>query len=55
MVRSVEVNADMRRPAFMTVPMPGVAAPVMGAALTMEPAVNRSDEPKGVTLAHVVF
>lgn len=55
MVRSVEVNADMQRPAFMTLPMPGVAAPVMGAALTMEPAVNRSDEPKGVTLAHVVF
>jgi Anti-sigma-K factor rskA len=55
MVRSVEVDADMQRPAFMTVPMPGVAAPVKGAALTMEPVVNRSDEPKGVTLAHVVF
>jgi hypothetical protein len=55
MVRSVEVAADMRRPAFMTLPMPGVAAPVMGAALTMEPAVNRSGEPHGVTLAHVVF
>jgi hypothetical protein len=55
MVRSVEVNADMQRPAFMTLPMPGVAAPVMGAALTMEPAVNRSDEPRGPTLAHVVF
>ena len=55
MVRSVEVNAEMERPAFMTLPMPGVAAPVMGAALTMEPAVNYSDEPKGVTLAHVVF
>lgn len=55
MVRSVEVNADTQRPAFMTLPMPGVAAPVMGAALTMEPAVNRSSEPKGVTLAHVVF
>ena len=47
MVRSVEVNADMQRPAFMTLPMPGVAAPVMGAALTMEPVVNRSDEPRG--------
>jgi hypothetical protein len=55
MVRSVEVHADMRRPAFMTLPMPGVAAPVMGAALTMEPVVNRSSEPKGVTLAHLVF
>jgi len=55
MVRSVEVNADMQRPAFMTLPMPGVAAPVMGAALTMESVVNRSNEPKGVELAHVVF
>jgi len=55
MVRSVEVNADMQRPAFMTLPMPGVAAPVIGAALTMEPVVNRSNEPKGVELAHVVF
>ena len=55
MVRSVEVHADMQRPAFMTLPMPGVAAPVMGAALTMESAVSHSDEPKGVTLAHVVF
>jgi hypothetical protein len=55
MVRSVEVHADTQRPAFMTLPMPGVSAPVMGAALTMEPAVNRSPEPKGVTLAHVVF
>jgi hypothetical protein len=32
-----------------------VAAPVMGAALTMESVVNRSGEPKGVELAHVVF
>jgi len=55
MVRSVEVDADMQRPAFMTLPMPGVAAPVMGAALTMESVVDHSDEPKGVTLAHVVF
>ena len=55
MVRSVEVNADTRRPAFLTLPMPGVPAPVMGAALTMEPVVNRSDRPEGVTLAHVVF
>jgi hypothetical protein len=45
----------MERPAIMTLPMPGSAAPVMGAALTMEPAVSRSDEPTGPTLAHVVF
>ena len=37
----------MQRPAFMTLPMPGVAAPVMGAALTMEPVVNRSDGAEG--------
>jgi hypothetical protein len=55
MVRSVEVDADMRRPAFMTLPMPGVPAPVMGAALTVEPMVNRTNEPEGVTLAHVTF
>jgi hypothetical protein len=55
MVRSVEVNAEMQRPAFMTLPMPGVPAPVMGAALTVEPMANRSNEPKGVTLAHLTF
>jgi len=55
MVRSVEVDAETRRPAFLTLPMPGVSAPVMGAALTMEPVVNRSSEPRGVMLAHVVF
>lgn len=55
MVRSVEVNPDTARPAFMTVPMPSVKAPVMGAALTVEPMVNRSPEPRGVQLAHLVF
>ena len=56
MVRSVEVTADPRRPAFMTLPMPGVAAPVMGAALTMEPMGDGGkNEPRGVTLAHVTF
>jgi hypothetical protein len=55
MVRSVEVDADTARPAFLTVGMPGDKAPVMGAALTMEPVVNRSPEPKGMQLAHVMF
>jgi hypothetical protein len=55
MVRSVEVNADTARPAFLTLPMPPVPAPVMGAALTIEPAVNRSSEPQGPQLAHVTF
>jgi hypothetical protein len=55
MVRSVEVRGDPERPAFMTLPMPPVAAPVMGAALTVEPVVNRSTEPRGPMLAHVTF
>jgi hypothetical protein len=55
MVRSVEVRGDPERPAVMTLGMPPVAAPVMGAALTVEPAVNRSTEPRGPMLAHVTF
>jgi hypothetical protein len=35
--------------------MPGESAPVMGAALTVEPAVNQSPEPQGMQLAHVMF
>jgi hypothetical protein len=55
MVRSVEVNADTSKPAFVTLPMPRVPAPVMGAALTVEPAISRSSEPEGPQLAHVTF
>jgi hypothetical protein len=55
MVRSVIVNADTARPAFLTLPMPPVQSPVMGAALTVEPALNRSSEPQGQQLAHVTF
>jgi len=55
MVRSVEVKADPSRPAIFTLPMPPVPAPVMGAALTVEPAVSRSSEPQGPQLAHVTF
>jgi hypothetical protein len=55
MVRSVEVNADPSRPAIFTLPMPPVRAPVMGAALTVEPAISRSSEPQGPQLAHVTF
>ncbi|HEU4953788.1 MAG TPA: anti-sigma factor [Gemmatimonadales bacterium] len=55
MVRSVEVDANPTHPAIMTVGMPGESAPVMGAALTVEPAVNRSSEPEGMQLAHVMF
>ncbi len=55
MVRSVEVNADPSRPAIFTLPMPPVPAPVMGAALTVEPAISKSSEPQGPQLAHVTF
>ncbi len=55
MVRSVEVNAVSSRPAFLTLGMPPVPAPVMGAALTVEPAVSRSSEPEGPQLVHVTF
>jgi len=55
MVRSVEVDASPTHPAILTVGMPGESAPVMGAALTVEPAVNRSPEPQGMQLAHVMF
>jgi hypothetical protein len=55
MVRSVIVNADTAHPAFLTLPMPPVQSPVMGAALTVEPALNRSSEPQGLQLAHVTF
>jgi anti-sigma-K factor RskA len=55
MVRSVEVDANARHPAILTVGMPGESSPVMGAALTVEPAVNRSPEPQGMQLAHVMF
>ena len=55
MVRSVEVDANAEHPAILTVGMPGASSPVMGAALTVEPAVNRSPEPRGMQLAHVMF
>jgi hypothetical protein len=55
MVRSVEVNADTLHPAILTLPMPPVPAPVMGAALTVESAVSTSSEPQGPQLAHVTF
>ena len=55
MVRSVEVDANAKHPAILTEGMPGESSPVMGAALTVEPAVNRSPEPQGMQLAHVMF
>jgi len=55
MVRSVELRCDNNRPAFATLEMPKAPGAVMGAALTVEPAVSRSAEPSGPMLAHVEF
>jgi hypothetical protein len=55
MVRSVELRCDSDHPAFATVAMPDTPGPVMGAALTVEPALNRTPEPSGPMLAHVQF
>lgn len=55
MVRSVELRAGPDRPAFATVGMPNTPGAVMGAALTVEPAVNRTSEPSGPMLVHVQF
>lgn len=55
MVRSVELRGDSDHPAFATVAMPDAPGPVMGAALTVEPAVSRTPEPSGPMLAHVQF
>ncbi len=55
MVRSVDLRLDAGRPAFATVSMPATPAPVMGAALTVEPTLARSDQPQGREIAHVDF
>ena len=55
MVRSVALPMDGNRPAFATVAMPATPAPVMGAALTVEPMAGRSSEPRGREIAHVDF
>ena len=55
MVRSVELRGEPDRPAFATVGMPNTPGAVMGAALTVEPAVNRTSEPSGPMLVHVQF
>ena len=55
MVKSVSLPMDGSRPAFATVSMPETPAPVMGAALTVEPMPATSDEPQGREIAHVNF
>ncbi len=55
MVRSVALRLEDNRPGFATVAMPKTPAPVMGAALTVEPATSRSPEPSGPVLAHIQF
>ena len=55
MVKSVSLPMDGSRPAFATVSMPDTPAPVMGAALTVEPMPATSAEPRGREIAHVNF
>ncbi len=55
MVRSVDLRLDDGKPAFATVSMPATPAPVMGAALTVEPMLARSSQPAGREIAHVDF
>jgi hypothetical protein len=55
MVKSVELPMDGGRPAFATVSMPPTPAAIMGAALTVEPMLARSDRPEGREIAHVDF
>lgn len=55
MVRSVEVRAAQRGPAFMTLPMPPRGGTVMGAALTIEPAGSSGDQPQGTQLAKLMM
>ena len=51
----VRLRKRTARAAFLTVSMQNRAAPVMGAALTMEPARGRSTEPEGLELVGVMF
>jgi hypothetical protein len=55
MVRSVEIAPIRGQPTFVTLEMPGRGGSVLGAALSMEPATNQSDTPKGKELAHVTL
>jgi hypothetical protein len=55
MVRSVEIAPNPGQPTFITLEMPGRGGAVLGAALSMEPAANHSDTPKGKELAHLTL
>ncbi|HEX5387523.1 MAG TPA: anti-sigma factor [Gemmatimonadales bacterium] len=56
MVRSAELRSGGSGAALAMVSMPKVPGPVMGAALSVEPAVSRSvDQPTGPMLAHIEF
>ncbi len=55
MVRGAELELDPARPAFLTMAMPEEGGRVMGAALTMEPAAEKSPEPRGRELAHLML
>jgi len=55
MVRGATVTSDPGKPVFLTLGMPAGGGTVMGAALTMEPKSNRSPEPRGKELAHLML
>ena len=55
MVKGVQVHTDQSNPAFMTLPMPPSGGTVMGAALTLEPADSKLDQPEGKQLAKVML
>ncbi|MBA3342951.1 MAG: anti-sigma factor [Gemmatimonadaceae bacterium] len=55
MVRGATVTSEPGRPVFLTLGMPAEGGTVIGAALTMEPKSNRSPEPRGKELAHMLL
>lgn len=55
MVRGATITSEPGKPAFLTLGMPAQGGTVMGAALTMEPKSNRSPEPRGKELAHLML
>ncbi len=55
MVRGATLVANPGQPAFLILEMPKTGGAVMGAALTLEHASNRSASPRGKELAHLML
>jgi hypothetical protein len=55
MVRGVELVPTQSGPTFVNVGMPERGGGVLGAALSVEPASNQSDVPRGKELAHLML